>query len=117
MKSASSWFWPRHRSRTLPLDTPTIQSLLGILDIVVAAFPDKAPRTRPHDRFHAPLLSQEHGQLLGARLPREVARRIGVQALVHDPLPTPLRLGLSQADLRVIGVRTRGHVRAVRQDI
>ena len=115
LASASSLY--RHKPRVLPLSSPPVQGFLGISGVILTAFPDKAPRARPDDSLHAPLLSQEHGQLLCARFPREVAGRIGVQPFVHDPLAAPLRLRRPQRDLRVVGVRARRHVRAVRQDI
>ncbi len=97
---------------------PVRQSLLPSHVSGVAASPtNDVPCPGPDDVLYPHLLPQNHGQVLGSRLPGEEARRVRVESLVNHPLSVMLLFCLPQGSLRVVGVRTCGDQRAVAQDV
>ena len=88
---------------------PVRQSLLPSHVSGVAASPtNDIPCPGPDDVLYSHLLPQNHGQVLGSRLPGEEARRVRVEPLVDYPLSIMLLFCLPQGSLRVVGVRACG---------
>ncbi len=78
-----------------------------------AALLDHVPCAASDDVLHASLLAHDHGQSLRPGLPWEEPPGVGVESLVHNPLPIPLVFHFPQRRLGVVWVRARGHDAAV----
>lgn len=88
---------------------PLIKCLLPLARIISAPLYHQPPCPCPYDILHRSLLPDQRSQPLRPRLSWEVSRRIGIQPLIHDPLPNPLILHLSQHRFRIIRVLARSY--------
>lgn len=92
---------------------PRLKSLFPATIGYAAPLIDGRPSFGPDNVLHALFLPDERCQLLGPRLPREIAGRVRIQPLVDYPLPALLVLGFEECGFRVVRVRTGGHQGAV----
>ena len=96
---------------------PLCQSLLPRPPITPTPFPHNAPRSCPHNVFHALLHPDDARQLFRPRLTGEEPRRVRVQPFIHHPLPVLLLLDLPDCCLRVVRIRRGGHQCAVAEHL